>query len=209
LREGKPALLFHSEGKAQQLRQQYQLVAKPGIACSIADRDEQWLHFVPANKHLGTVFTSDHGLDLEIRCRIGAAKATFVHLAKPLLTNKHLPLKTRLQLFQALVGTKLFFGLGSWRTPTPKQLQRLSGFLTNLLKKVMRVTPERWSIHGTCSCRRGHCWNPGTVSTGPFALCTAPLFGWPFLFESSGAFGICMFSSFMVGMLEGRLAMGL
>lgn len=111
--------------------------------------------------------------------------------------------------FQALVGTKLFFGLGSWRTPTPKQLQRLSGFLTNLLKKVMRVTPERWSIHGTCSCRRGHCWNPGTVSTGPFALCTAPLFGWPFLFESSGAFGICMFSSFMVGMLEGRLAMGL
>jgi len=103
-------------------------------------------YILPANKHLGIVFTSDHGLDLEIRCRIGAAKAAFVHLAKPLLTNKHLPLKTRLQLFQALVGTKLFFGLGSWSTPTPKQLQRLSGFLTNLLKKVMRVTPERWSM---------------------------------------------------------------
>ena len=118
----------------------------PGIQCFFEDGTEHWLHFVPAYKHLGTVFTSDHGLDLEISCRIGVAKAAFAHLSKPLLTNKHLPVKTRLQLFQALVGTKLFFGLGAWTTPTPKQLQRLSGFWVNTLKKVLRLTPERWSM---------------------------------------------------------------
>ena len=144
---GKTSAVVSFRGRnAATLRQQFQLVAKPGIQCSFEDGTEHWLHFVPAYKHLGTVFTSDHGLDLETSCRIGVAKAAFAHLSKPLLTNKHLPVKTRLQLFQALVGTKLFFGLGAWTTPTPKQLQRLSGFWINTLKKVLRLTPERWSM---------------------------------------------------------------
>ena len=144
---GKTSAVVSFRGKnAAKLRQQFQLVAMPGIQCFFEDGTEHWLHFVPAYKHLGTVFTSDHGLDLEISCRIGVAKAAFAHLSKPLLTNKHLPLKTRLQLFQALVSTKLFFGLGSWNTPTPKQLQRLSGFWINTLKKVLRLTLERWSM---------------------------------------------------------------
>ena len=145
--KGKTSAVVSFRGKnAASLRQQFQLVSKPGIQCSFDDGTEHWLHFVPAYKHLGTVLTSDHGLDIEINCRIGAAKSAFAHLSKPLLTNKHLPLKTRLQLFQALVGTKLFFGLGSWSTPTPKQLQRLSGFWINALKKVMKLSPDRWSM---------------------------------------------------------------
>jgi hypothetical protein len=45
-------------------------------------------------------------------------------------------------LFKALVETKLFNGLGTWRTPTLKQMQTLRTFFINSLKKVLRMNPE-------------------------------------------------------------------
>ena len=59
---GKTSAVVSFRGKnAAKLRQQFQLVAMPGIQCFFEDGTEHWLHFVPAYKHLGTVFTSDHG----------------------------------------------------------------------------------------------------------------------------------------------------
>ena len=127
------------------LRQQFQLVAKPGVECLFPDGQHTWLHFVPSYKHLGTYFSADHGLDVELSYRIGVAQSAFVHLSRRLLTNKYLPVALRLRLFQALVVSKLFFGLGSWHTPTPKQLQRITGFYTRALKKVMRWPSQKWT----------------------------------------------------------------
>ena len=125
-------------------RQRYQLIPTPGVLCTFADKSEAWLHFVPVYKHLGTIYASDHGLDVELSARIGLAASAFTHLSRPLLTNRHLPKEVRLRFFQALIASKLFFGLGAWHTPTPKQLQRLSGFYANSLKKVMRYPKDKW-----------------------------------------------------------------
>ena len=104
---------------------------------------------MPAYKHLGTYLTSNHGLDVELSMRIGMAKPALTHLLRPLLANHHIPQTLRLPLFQSLVVSKLFFGLGAWHTPTPKQLQRLTGFYVRALKTVMRwpaerLTPKCW-----------------------------------------------------------------
>ena len=129
---------------ASELRQTYQLIDQPGVCCRFVDGEESWLHFVPTYKHLGTFFTSDHGLEVELSVRIGTAASAFAHLARPLLTNRHLPTNIRLRLFHALISSKLFFGLGAWHTLTPKQLQRLTGFYVKSLKKVMRWPQEKW-----------------------------------------------------------------
>ena len=41
--------------------------------------------------------------------------------------------------------SKLFFGLGAWHTPTPKQLQRLTGLYVNCLKKALRWPIDKWA----------------------------------------------------------------
>ena len=124
---------------AGELRKQYQLVPRPGVQCQLTPDFSTWLHFVPAYKHLGTVFTSNHGLDIELATRIGMANSAFTHLARPLLTNRHLPVELRLRLFHALVSSKLFFGLGAWHTLSPKQAQKLTGFYVRVLKRVLRL----------------------------------------------------------------------
>ena len=134
---------FRGQG-ASKLRMQYQLIPTPGVECSFSDDTTAWLHFVPRYKHLGTLITSDHSLDAELSARIGMAASAFSHLARPLLTNRHFPARIRLKLFNSLISSKLFFGLGAWHTLSPKLLQRLTGFYAKLLKKVLRWSPERW-----------------------------------------------------------------
>jgi len=129
---------------ASSLRTQYQLIPTPGVECEFADGAKAWLHFVPRYKHLGTVMTSDHGLEAELSARIGLAASAFSHLGRPLLTNRHLPTNVRLRLFQALISSKLFFGLGAWPTLTPKLLQRLTSFYAKLLKRVLHWPIDQW-----------------------------------------------------------------
>ena len=134
---------FRGHG-ASDLRKQFQLIPRPGVSCQLSEDTDTWLHFVPAYRHLGTMFTSDHGLDIELSTRIGMAQSAFSHLARPLLVNRHLPVNLRLRLLHALVFSKLFFGLGAWHTFTPKQLQKLIGFYTRILKRVMRWPKTQW-----------------------------------------------------------------
>ena len=145
--KGKTSAVLPLKGAGSgELRKQYQLHANPGVYCTFEDGQTEWLHFVPSYRHLGTLFASNHALHCELHSRVGMAKSAFAQLAKPILTNKFMPSKLRLQLFQSLITTKLFFGLGAWTTPTPKQLQYLQGALTAMLKKVLRIGQERLPV---------------------------------------------------------------
>ena len=139
--KGKTSAVLTLRGQgASALRKKYLLHSRPGVLCTFADGHTEWLHFTSAYRHLGTQFTSSHDdLTCELRTRVGMAKSAFAQLAKPILTNKNLPTKLRLQFFHSLVVTKMLFGLGSWPTPTPKQLQYLQGAFVALLKRVLRV----------------------------------------------------------------------
>ena len=138
--KGKTSAVLTLKGaQASELRKQYQLHSHPGVTCQFDDGTSEWLHFVSVYRHLGTLFASKHDLHCELKSRVGIAKAAFAQLAKPVLTNKHLPRRLRLQLFQSLVATKLYFGLGAWIAPNPKHLQYVQNALVGMLKRVLRL----------------------------------------------------------------------
>lgn len=142
LEKGKTSAVVSFRGTgAPLLRQRYQLGPCPGETVQIADQTI-FLHYVPSYKHLGTIFAANHRMDLEIRSRIGQAQAAFNQVAKPILSNRHLPECTRVQLFQALIGTKLFFGFGAWPTPTHRQMAKLKAVLLRMLQKVLRLSKD-------------------------------------------------------------------
>eukprot|EP00435_Cladocopium_sp_Y103_P041613 s1445_g11.t1 len=140
-------LSFHGTDAAE-MRRQYQFETGSGVECLFSDGASAWLHFASTYKHLGTIFSSDHGLQQEISVRIGAAKCAFSHLSRPVLTNRHLPQTLRLQLFHALIVTKLLFGLGAWQTLTPTLFQQLDAAYAFMLRKVLRlgVQSHVWSF---------------------------------------------------------------
>eukprot|EP00435_Cladocopium_sp_Y103_P009751 s4354_g2.t1 len=131
-------LSFHGSDAAA-CRKQYQLEEGAGVWCHLSDDTMVWLHFASTYKHLGTLFASNHDLQREVASRLGVAKSAFAHLSRPLLTNRHLPLKLRLQLYHALVGTKLLFGLGSWPTLRPLLFRQLNSAHASMLRKVLRL----------------------------------------------------------------------
>ena len=68
-------------------------------------------------------------MDQEIPTRIGMAKSALAQIAAPILCNRHLPEATRVRLFRALIESRLFFGIGAWKTPTACQLARIHAAL--------------------------------------------------------------------------------
>ena len=138
--KGKTSAVITFRGKgSSELRKTFQLCPVPGVQCQFSNEPTAWLHFVASYKHLGTMFASNHDLMCELRVRVGIAKAAFAQLSKPILTNKNLPVHIRLQMFHCLIATKLFFGLGAWTTPAPKQLQYLQSALVGFLRRVLRL----------------------------------------------------------------------
>ena len=121
------------------MRKEFAHCGNPGILISPgADRNE-WLHFSSSYKHLGTMYSASHTLEQELRHRLGAAKGAFRQLAKPILCNLSYPRNLRVRLFDSLVASKLFFGLGAWATPTVRLLQKLRVAYIEMLKKVLKI----------------------------------------------------------------------
>ena len=81
-------------------------------------------------------------MEQEIRTRLAIASSAFAELSRPVLCNKHIPPKRRAQLLQALICSKLYFGLGAWNTPSVRQLQKLKGALQRMLKRVLHVPAD-------------------------------------------------------------------
>ena len=92
---------------------------------------------MPAYRHLGTLYTSDQQLDAEIAYRVGSAFSAFEQVKKRLLTNRHLPLRLRLQLFQSSILSKLYFSMCSWHTPTGRQIGRMKTAVVRMTKKIL------------------------------------------------------------------------
>lgn len=120
---------------------------QPSINCDLHDGTSVDLALTTHYKHLGTIFTEDHGLDLEINQRIGMAVAAFQQMSRAIFTNKHLPQDLRLRLFRALICSKMFFGLGAWTTPTGRQLTKMRGALARMVAKILHLGPKHGKTH--------------------------------------------------------------
>ena len=133
---------------APQLRRDYLLTDRPGMTCSLDSGQSIWLRFKNSYKHLGYTHAASQSLEVELRQRIGQATSAMAMLGRPILTNRHYPTKLRIRLFRVFVETRLFYGLGTWRTPTLKQMKQLRTVYVALLKKVLRLGPQAHLTHG-------------------------------------------------------------
>ena len=139
LTKGKTGVVATFSGpSAASQRKLYQLLPQPGVHHQFVDQQDCFVHFMPAYRHLGTLYTSDQKLDAEIAARIGSAASAFAQVSRRLLTNRHLPQELRLQLFKSLILSKLYFSMGSWHTPTGSQFARLRRFVANALRRILR-----------------------------------------------------------------------
>ena len=129
---------FQGRG-APAMRKEYLLTERPGVECKLQSGRDVWLHFKPFYKHLGYTYAATQSLDVELRHRIGHAQQAMATLGRPVLMNRHFPVGVRLRMFKALVATKLFYGLGTWRTPTLRQTRTLRRAYIGFLRKVLRL----------------------------------------------------------------------
>ena len=142
LNKGKTSVVATFKGSgAAEMRKQYQLNDHPGLWVQLGTQ-EAFIHFVAHYKHLGTIFSASHTLDMEISTRLGLARSAFAQLAAPVLCNRHLPVHTRLQMYRTLVESRLYFGLGAWAPLTMRQTARLQTAVWNMLKRVLRLSKE-------------------------------------------------------------------
>eukprot|EP00435_Cladocopium_sp_Y103_P075822 s462_g66.t1 len=140
--KGKTGVVATSCGPAApDLRRDVQLTAQPGVHHQFPDGSSTFVHFSPAYRHLGTLFTSDQKLDAEVSARIGAAASAFSQISRRVLLNRNLPCHLRLQLFGSLILSKLYFGIGSWHTPTGRQLDRLRTCVARMVRKILKLPP--------------------------------------------------------------------
>ena len=138
--KGKTGVVLTFQGPgAPDLRREFLLTEPSGFPCQL-DRDRRtWLHATASYRHLGTQFASKLDFTEELRFRCGQAAAAFSAMSRQVFCNRHLPVATRLQLFQALVCTRLYFGLGTWATPTTSQLIHLKKVLASFLRKILNA----------------------------------------------------------------------
>ena len=140
---GKTSAVVSFVGReAPELRRKHLLGSNPGINVEVDDEQTSWLSFTNAYKHLGAQFAASHSCEPELRQRIGMSKATFSKLSRMVLSNRHFPVHIRIQFLQSLVFSKLFYGLGSWDTPSGRQMQRLRTAYHGMLRKTLRLEAD-------------------------------------------------------------------
>ena len=137
LNKNKTSVVATFRGKgAPRLRREVLLTGQGGHKVIFQDKTEHWLHYLTAYKHLGTYYTADLDMDLELRYRLGMARSTFTTLAKPIFCNRRLPIQIRFRLFTCLVESKLYFGCGAWTTPTPRFMRKLGTAVAQMCRRI-------------------------------------------------------------------------
>ena len=130
MQKNKTAAVLSFKGPAAAThRKTYLLCQHPGISFSLTGGRERWLHFTGTYRHLGAVYCADGVMTREVNSRIGAANASFQQLRKILFGNKHIPTATRLRLLEALIFSKLTYGLSTWSSLGVGLLEKVESFM--------------------------------------------------------------------------------
>ena len=117
-------------------RKQLLLQDRPG--CEILQNGvPQRLHFSAVYTHLGTFFEMEGGLRAEIKRRIGLGTSAFHQLRKQIFANRHLQVEIRLQLYESLVASKMWFGSGTWGQIPPQLLKTLDAATMRMIRTIV------------------------------------------------------------------------
>eukprot|EP00438_Fugacium_kawagutii_P001747 Skav227124 [mRNA] locus=scaffold133:31032:36275:- [translate_table: standard] len=134
LKPGKSEAILRFQGKGSQAaHKRFIEESTNGLPCSTPYGTVS-LPVAPKYVHLGQIQTSSLSLAPEIDFRIARAQEAFV-AARPLLTNKHLPVATKQTLIHALVFSRLFFSAETWHAIPPAALARLEAFVIRIYRR--------------------------------------------------------------------------
>ena len=123
LSPGKTEALFQPRGPhAAQARRDLFIDQSAHVQVGLSEP----LRLVTQYKHLGMLVAHNIAIDRDLAQRLGRATAAFRSLRKSLFTNRHIPVKVRLQLLEALVLPRIFYGCGAWPLLNRKQFNSLS-----------------------------------------------------------------------------------
>ncbi|KAK7097424.1 hypothetical protein V1264_004408 [Littorina saxatilis] len=89
--------------------------------------------------YLGSVVDKQGGTDVDVRVRIGKARAAFLQL-KNVWASADLSINTKLRIFNTTVKSVLLYGAETWRT-TVAITRKIQTFINTCLRKILRI---RW-----------------------------------------------------------------
>ena len=100
---------------------------------------DQVVRCVPRYEHLGAIFQPDGHIGDEIKHRLSKAHLAYRQVRKPIMMNRHLSVRTRLTLLDALVVPVMLHGAGNWPLLSPAQLHQLTA---TYMKWVRSITGD-------------------------------------------------------------------
>jgi hypothetical protein len=127
-------------------------------ACQICCPDGRQVAESDDMEYLGTVLSNQGGIGRELSRRIGIAKGDFATLMK---VWKHTCLcrRRKLEIYKAIVETKLLFSLSS-ACLTKAEQRRLDGFQNRCVRQIFGILPSYFSrvsnadVLATAGCRK-------------------------------------------------------
>ena len=72
----------------------------------------------------------------EVLARIGAASQTYSAMQRTIFKNRHLGTRVRLQLFDSLVLSQLFYGMSTWSSLGAGLLDKVDSFVTRCQRAI-------------------------------------------------------------------------
>lgn len=123
------AVLSFKGDKASTMRKEFLLKPMPGCLIQVTETRSEWLHFTGHYKHLGAIFCADGDMKKEVLARIGTASQTYSAMQRTIFKNRHLGIRVRLQLFDSLVLSQLFYGMSTWSSLGAGLLEKVEGFV--------------------------------------------------------------------------------
>lgn len=105
------------------------------------------LRVVSEYQHLGTAFTQDASIQVEVCRRLSKALVAFRTISKPILRNRRIDVPVRLRLLDALVVSILFHGAGNWDLLNARSFGLLQGHILTWQRSI--VGTGFWSAQRT------------------------------------------------------------
>ncbi|VDP63978.1 unnamed protein product [Schistosoma mattheei] len=102
--------------------------------------DGETLDDVESSTYLGSTVDAQGGSDVDVKVRIGKARAASLQL-KNIWNSKKLPTNIKVRIFNTNVKIFLMYGAETWRTTTTI-IKKVQVFTNNCLHKILNV--RRW-----------------------------------------------------------------
>ena len=129
---------FRGAGSNEQKLKTFVATEAPVIHVATDDHLIQ-LRIAADYKHLGMKFCMDADLHHEIHCRLGMARAAYQEIKTSVLQNRRIPAVARLQLFDSLIASRLFYGCATWSWVSASDLAKLEAQLMTFYRRILDI----------------------------------------------------------------------